>query len=93
MAAQRIRKRTSNIADQRDNLRKTVRKLLHKVEAKPVPIDSENGIDFYEVVSRFEAQLIESALEATGGRQNRAAGLLKLRKSTLNAKMKALKLR
>lgn len=95
MATQLIRKRTNNIADQLDNLRKTVRNLLHEVEAKtlPVPIDTENGIDFYEVVSRFEAQLIESALEATGGRQNRAAGLLRLRKSTLNAKMKQLKLR
>lgn len=78
-----------------DSLRRTVRDLLDEVDAstRPVQIDAEKGIDFYEAVSRYEAQLIESALELTGGRQNRAAALLKMRKSTLNSKMKQLNLR
>ncbi len=72
-----------------------MRNLLHEVDtnARPVQIDAEHGIDFYETVARFEADLIESALHVTGGRQNRAADLLKMRKSTLNSKMKQLKLR
>ena len=88
-------KDSSKLVDQLDNLRRTVRTLLHEVEmrSRPVQVDAENGIDFYETVARFETQLIESALEAAGGRQNRAAGLLRMRKSTLNTKMKQLKLR
>lgn len=88
-------KDSSKLVDQLDNLRRTVRILLHEVEARsrPVQVDAENGIDFYEAVARFETQLIESALEAAGGRQNRAAGLLRMRKSTLSTKMKQLNLR
>ena len=53
-------------------------------------IDPEKGLDFYENVERFEAQLIETALELTGGRQNKAAQLLNLRTSTLSWKIKKL---
>ncbi len=95
MATQMIQQRHNHLVDQLETLRKTVRNLLLEVDEKsrPVQIDVENGIDFYETVARFEAQLIESALHVTGGRQNRAAGLLRLRKSTLNSKMKQLNLR
>ena len=88
-------RRNSEFVDKLDSLRSTIRSLLHEValETQPVNIDPENGIDFYENVERFEIQLIESALEATGGRQNRAAKLLNLRTSTLSAKMKALNMR
>ena len=55
-----------------------------------VDIDAVNGVDFYDIVARFEAQLIGSALELTGGRQNKAARLLNLRKSTLSWKIKKL---
>ena len=85
----------SSMRRQIDRLRSTMRSLLHEVDAntRPVHIDAEHGIDFYESVARYEAELIESALHVTGGRQNRAADLLRLRKSTLNSKMKQLKLR
>lgn len=85
----------ARVASGLDSLRRTVRDLLDEVDAsiRPVQIDAEKGIDFYEAVSRYEAQLIETALELTGGRQNRAAALLKMRKSTLNSKMKQLNLR
>jgi DNA-binding NtrC family response regulator len=81
--------------DEMDTLRSLVRSLLHEasLRTQPVSIDPEKGIDFYESVARFEIQLIESALEMSGGRQNRAAKLLNMRTSTLCAKMKQLNIR
>ncbi len=94
MATQLINN-SSNVVDHLAKLRKTVKDLLHEVDAnvRPVQIDAEKGIDFYDTVARFEAQLIESALEVSGGRQNRAATLLRMRRSTLNSKMKQLNMR
>lgn len=57
---------------------------------EPIKIDS--GIDLKDEVRRFEVELIRSALECTGGNQRRAARLLKLKPTTLNAKMKSYKL-
>ena len=54
------------------------------------PMDEE--FDFYNEVERFEIKLIRSALRISGGSQVKAAKLLKLNPTTLNAKMKALKL-
>ena len=48
--------------------------------------------DFYNEVERFEINLIRSALRISGGSQVKAAKLLKLNPTTLNAKMKVLKL-
>lgn len=45
-------------------------------------------IDFYKEVERYEIDLIKRALRHTGGSQRRAAQLLNLRASTLNAKLK-----
>jgi len=50
--------------------------------------DIENGIDFYDEVSRFEIDLIKRALIQTGGHQRRAARLLNLKVTTLNSKIK-----
>jgi transcriptional regulator with GAF, ATPase, and Fis domain len=46
------------------------------------------GINFDEEVKNFEISLIERALEQTGGSQLRAARLLNLKHTTLNAKIK-----
>ena len=83
------------LVDQLDDLRTSICLLLREMDqrSRPVQEDTENGVDFYEAVARFETQLIESALVAAGGRQNRAAGLLRMKKSTLNTKMKQLNLR
>ena len=52
-------------------------------------IDLENdGIDFYDEIERYEIELIKSALAKCGGNQSRAARLLHLKSTTLNAKMK-----
>ena len=64
--------------------------LLMEVQSlSEVPtLDIENGIDFYEEVSRFEIDLIQRALAHTGGNQVRAARLLKMKVTTLNSKIK-----
>ena len=46
------------------------------------------GVDFADEVRRFEVELIRWALMQTGGHQRRAARLLKLKVTTLNAKIK-----
>lgn len=48
----------------------------------------ERGIDFYDEVRRFEVALIERALRLSNWRQRRAAQLLGLKVTTLNAKIK-----
>ena len=53
-------------------------------------IDDE--FDFYSEVRRFETNLIKSALRISDGSQAKAARLLKLKPTTLNAKLKVLQL-
>jgi PAS domain S-box-containing protein len=48
-------------------------------------LDMARGIDFYDEVGRFETNLIRRALELTGGNQKRAADLLGIKKTTINA--------
>lgn len=52
----------------------------------------DDQFDFYNEVERFEINLIKSALRITGGSQVRAAKLLKLNATTLNAKLKLFKI-
>lgn len=47
-----------------------------------------NGIDFYKLTKRYEKTLIENALKKTKGSQTKAAKLLNLRLTTLNAMIK-----
>lgn len=56
------------------------------------PINIDGGIDLKDEVRRFEVELIRSALEYTGGNQRRAARLLGLKPTTLNAKLKSYKM-
>ena len=53
-------------------------------------IDDE--FDFYRAVERYETNIIQNALRMTGGSQVKAARLLKLKPTTLNSKMKVLRL-
>ena len=57
------------------------------------PPDEPAEMSFYEEVRRFEIGLITRALRQAHGRQNAAARLLGLKATTLNAKMKQLKMR
>jgi len=50
----------------------------------------EEGIDFNEMVSNFEKELLLKALEKCGGVKNKAAKLLNLNRTTLVEKLKKL---
>jgi DNA-binding NtrC family response regulator len=52
----------------------------------------EEGLDFREVVDRYETELIRQALVQTGGNKNRAAQLIGLNRTTLLEKIKKKKL-
>jgi two-component system response regulator PilR (NtrC family) len=64
--------------------------LRESARAAPPPAPLE-GLAFHDAVSRFERQLIESALRRAGGVQKQAAQLLGLKPTTLNEKIKRLK--
>jgi DNA-binding NtrC family response regulator len=52
-------------------------------------VDFDNdGFDFYREVARYEIDLIKNALDLCDGNQTRAAKLLTMKPTTLNAKMK-----
>lgn len=53
----------------------------------------KEGLDFYKVTKRYEITLIEHALKQTGGSQTKAAKLLNLRLTTLNAMIKRYKIK
>jgi DNA-binding NtrC family response regulator len=50
----------------------------------------QEGLDFDEVVGSFELSLLNQALAASGGNKARAADLLKIKRTTLLAKIKSL---
>jgi len=50
----------------------------------------EDGLDLEHAVSRFELSLLNQALAASGGNKARAANLLRIKRTTLLAKMKSL---
>lgn len=71
-------------------LREVTTALLDEVKSlgSMKKVEIENGINFDDEVKSFEILLIERALEQTGGSQLRAARLLNLKHTTLNAKIK-----
>ena len=73
-----------------DSLNRIAAQLAAAVETleQPTVPSVENGLDFYAEVRRFEMSLILRALKFTGGAQNKAARILKMKHSTLNAKIK-----
>ena len=84
-------KPNDNTVDVRLNtLRETVLQLLDEVESLAIsrPVDIKNGARFSDEVRQFEVSLIRTALGRTAGSQTRAAKLLGLKPTTLNAKIK-----
>jgi DNA-binding NtrC family response regulator len=55
-----------------------------------VPSLPEEGVDLPHLVSEFERQLIDQALERTEGNRGAAARLLNLKRTTLVEKLKRL---
>ena len=64
--------------------------LLDEVESLAIsrPVDIKRGARFSDEVRQFEVTLIRTALGRTSGSQIRAAKLLGLKPTTLNAKIK-----
>jgi transcriptional regulator with GAF, ATPase, and Fis domain len=60
--------------------------------SSPAPLVQlpQEGLNFDEVVGSFELSLLNQALTASGGNKARAADLLKIKRTTLLAKMKSL---
>lgn len=63
-------------------------KMIKSSEGTSGDIDISRGVNFYEAVKKFEIDLIQRALDQTGGHQSRAARLLGLNATTLNSKIK-----
>ena len=61
---------------------------VNELESSELPPLNEE-FDFYGEVRRFEVLLIRKALRLTGGSQKKAAKLLNLNATTLNAKIKS----
>jgi len=76
----------------------TMRELIASLQVEVENIQTINlpemddDFDFYREVERYERKLIQNALRKCGGSQVRAARLLKLKPTTLNSKMKVLRL-
>jgi DNA-binding NtrC family response regulator len=68
--------------------------MLSQVESLEAQIAANDvsELNLQQVVHRFEAAIIKSALAKTGGRQRRAARLLGVKVTTLNTKIKRHKL-
>jgi transcriptional regulator with GAF, ATPase, and Fis domain len=96
MANQATLKRNGNIfTDKIEVLREVTVALLDEVKSLGSlrKVEIQDGINFDEEVKNFEIALIERALEQTGGSQLRAARLLNLKHTTLNAKIKRYDIR
>jgi DNA-binding NtrC family response regulator len=66
-------------------------------ESKPLPAATthsirlpDDGLDFERTVSRIERSILHQALERTGGNKKQAALMLRLKRTTLSAKLKSL---
>jgi transcriptional regulator with GAF, ATPase, and Fis domain len=79
-----------NVDARLNTLRETVLQLLDEVESLAIsrPVDIKRGARFSDEVHQFEVSLIRTALGRTSGSQTRAARLLGLKPTTLNAKIK-----
>jgi transcriptional regulator with GAF, ATPase, and Fis domain len=80
----------SSVDARLNTLRETVLQLLGEVESLAIsrPVDIKHGARFSDEVRQFEVSLIRTALGRTSGSQTRAAKLLGLKPTTLNAKIK-----
>ena len=80
----------ANVDVRLNTLRETVLQLLEEVESLAIsrPVDIKRGARYSDEVRQFEVNLIRTALGRTSGSQIRAARLLGLKPTTLNAKIK-----
>ncbi len=88
------RPKTAAENEQIESIKSITNLLLRKIEAlendlPEVAMDtSEKHSNLYEVICSFEKKLIRDALRATNWSQKRAAQILGIKATTLNAKIK-----
>lgn len=71
------------------SLRDVAIELLNAVDSlKSTPDNGRHSLKLHDEVRKFETDLIRTALIRTGGNQSRAARLLGVKHTTLNAKIK-----
>src|SRR5206468_8156047 len=58
----------------------------------PAPLQADSGVSFYETMERLEREIILETLKSVNGVQRRAAARLGLNPTTLNEKIKRLKI-
>jgi DNA-binding NtrC family response regulator len=59
--------------------------------AAPVVALPDGGLDFQRTMGAIERQILDQALSKTGGNKKRAAEMLRLKRTTLAAKLRSLK--
>jgi len=77
-----------------ESLREAALTVLREVESlasRQEPRNNES-LGLHEEVQRYESELIRHALQRTGGNQRRAAKLLRVKVTTLNCKIKRLRI-
>jgi DNA-binding NtrC family response regulator len=50
----------------------------------------DEGLDLTKIVANMERTILEQALRKTGGNKAQAAGMLRLKRTTLSAKLRSL---
>ena len=86
--------REATLDNRLDALRDVALTLLEALDSlRSVQPAREHSIRLQDEVQRFETDLIRTALERTGGNQARAARLLGVKHTTLNAKVKRYQIR
>lgn len=86
--------RETTLDNRLEALKEVARTFLSEVESLrgAEPHRTENQVRLYDEVRRFETDLIRAALARTRGNQARAARLLGVKHTTLNAKIKRYKI-
>jgi transcriptional regulator with GAF, ATPase, and Fis domain len=86
--------REATIDTRLDALKEVALTLLGAVDSlRSTSPSRDHSIKLQDEVQRFETDLIRTALDRTGGNQARAARLLGVKHTTLNAKIKRYKIR
>ena len=93
-ASQSTLLREATLENRLNALRDIALTLLSEVDLlrSAPPARGEGSLKLYDEVQRFEIDLIRSALQKTNGSQVRAARLLSVKQTTLNAKIKRYKI-
>jgi transcriptional regulator with GAF, ATPase, and Fis domain len=64
-----------------------------RMAISPTVAVPDDGLDFEEAVGAFERGILEQALRKTGGNKKRAADMLRLKRTTLTAKLRSMEAR